>query len=96
MVYFTVRCDPAPGKSDELDRFLTETAKRFWTSQPGVTEFHVYGDALMGWPERTIMIAVKDLGALQRILDTTERQKLRKEFLGHVTRTEAQIQEVLV
>lgn len=33
MLYYTVRCDIAPGKEEELDRF-TEKAKAFRESPP--------------------------------------------------------------
>ncbi|MBI2872978.1 MAG: hypothetical protein HYY00_07320 [Chloroflexi bacterium] len=96
MVYYTVRCDPAPGKVEELDRLLTGAGKQFWTSQAGVAEYHVYGDKLLGWPERTITIGVRDMASLQKVLDSEGRQRVRKEFLGYVSRTEAQIQELIV
>ncbi len=96
MVYFSIRCDPLPGKEEELDTLLRNKAKAFWTGQPGVKEYHVYGDKLMGWPERTIMIGIQDLSAFQKILDTEDRRKLRREFFTLVSRTESQIQDVIV
>ncbi|MBI4312319.1 MAG: hypothetical protein HY681_11130 [Chloroflexi bacterium] len=96
MVYFTVRCDPLPGKEEEFDGFLADKAKKFWTGQQGVKSFHVYGDKLAGWPERTIMIEVQDLGSLQKILDSDERKRLRKEFMTYTARSESQIQDPIV
>ncbi|MCL4535930.1 MAG: hypothetical protein M1370_12320 [Bacteroidetes bacterium] len=96
MVYFTVRCDSLPGKEEELDHLLTERAKNFWLSQPGVKGFHMYGDKLGGWPERTVMIEVEDLGNLQRILDSEARKQVRRDFMAHVARVETQIQELIV
>jgi hypothetical protein len=96
MIYFTVHCDPLPGKEEELDRLLANSAKSYWLSQPGVNSFHVYGDKLVGWPERTIMIEVNDLTALQPILETLERKRVRKEFMSLVSRTESQIQDIIV
>lgn len=91
MVYFAVRCDTVPGKQEEFDRLVAEKAKTFWLSQPGVESFQVYGDSLFGWPERTIMIGVKDWATLQKILDSRERHRLRSELMSCVSRSESQI-----
>jgi len=92
MMYFTVRCDILPGRSEEeLDRFLADKVQTFWLSQPGVTSLNVYGDALVGWPERTIIIEVEDLASLQRILDSEQRKELRREFMTYVTTVQSQI-----
>jgi len=96
MIYFTVHCDPLPGKEEDLDRLLANNAKSYWLAQPGVSSFHVYGDKLVGWPERTIMIEVNDLTALQPILESLERRQVRKEFMNLVDRVESQIQDVVV
>lgn len=96
MVYFTVRADIANGKEDELDRFLRDEARAFWLSQPGVRGFHVYGDALVGWPERTVMVEVEDMVALHRILESPDRKRLRSKFLSLTTQASSQIQEKLV
>jgi quinol monooxygenase YgiN len=91
MMYYTVRCDVAPGKEEELDRFLTEKAKAFWLEQAGVSSFNVYGDALVGWLERTILIEVDDLASLQHILDSEQRKALRREFQTYTTGAQSQI-----
>jgi len=96
MMYYTARCDIAPGKEEALDRFLAEKVKAFWLSQPGVKGFHVYGDALVGWPERTITIEVDDLASLQRILDSEQRRELRREFMTYTTSVQSQIQHKLI
>ena len=96
MVYFSVYCDPVPGKEDELDRFIVDKSKRFWASQTGVKGYHVYADKLLGWPERTIMIELQDMSSLQRILDTDEHRRLRREFLTNVSRIESQIQDIVI
>ena len=83
MYYFTVRFDVPRGSEDSFERFLNK-AKAFWLSQPGVREFHVYGDMLIDWPERKIEIAVNDTESLQRILDSEERRQLRTEMLNYV------------
>ena len=77
-MFFSVRCDILPGKEDELDRFLAEKAQAFWLAQPGIKSYHVYEDALVGWPDRTIMIEVDNLASLQSILDSEERKRLRR------------------
>ena len=96
MVYFSVYCDPVPGKEDELDRFIVDKSKRFWAGQTGVKGYHVYADKLLGWPERTIMIELQDMSSLQRILDTDEHRRLRREFLTNVSRIESQIQDIVI
>jgi len=96
MVYFSVYCDPVPGQEEELDRFLVDKANKFWTSQTGVKGYNVYADKLIGWPERTIMIQVQDFTSLQRILDSTEHKRLRREFMSNISRAESQIQDVIV
>ena len=95
-MYFTVRCDILPGKEEELDRLLGGPSRTFWLAQPGVKSFHVYGDTLVGWPERTIMIEVEDLASLQRILGTEERKRLRREFMNHTSNVSSQIQETII
>ena len=96
MVYFSVYCDPVPGMEEELDRLIVDKAKKFWTSQAGVKGYSVFADKLMGWPERTIMIELQDLTSLQRILESTEHKRLRREFMSNISRAESQIQDVLV
>jgi len=96
MVYFNIHCDPLPGKEEDLDNFLTNSSKSFWMSQHGVKNFHVYGDKLLGWPERTIMIELENMSSLQNILDSTERKQLRKQFMNQVSRVESQIQDIII
>ncbi len=95
-MYFTVRCDILPGKEEELDRFLTEKATKFWLSQPGIKSFHVYRDALVGWPERTIMIEVDDMSSLDRILHSENRHQVRREFLSYATDVQSQILDTMI
>ncbi len=95
-MYVTVRCDTLPGKEEVLDRYLVEKAKPFWTSQPGVIEFHVYGDALVGWPERTIAIEMDSFATLQDILRSDEFKRLRSEFMTYTTDVQSQILERIV
>jgi hypothetical protein len=81
MYYFTVRFDLPRGQEMQFEEYLAR-AKAFWMSQPGVREFHVYGDVLVDWPERRIEIAITDRESLQRILDSEERRALRSEMLS--------------
>ena len=96
MLYFTARCDILPGKEEELDRFLAERSKAFWLAQPGVRDFHVYADSLVGWPERTIVIELDDLATLQRILDSAEYKEIRRAFMNYTTNVQSQILNKLV
>jgi hypothetical protein len=93
MYYFTVRFDIPPGKEKSFERFL-EKAKTFWLSQPGVREFHVYGDVLIDWPERKIEIGVADRESLERILASEERRELRSEMLTYVKHPVWQLMEL--
>jgi hypothetical protein len=90
-MYYTVRCDIAPGKEQEMDRLLMERMQAFWMAQPGVKSFHVYGDMMEGWPERTMMIEVEDMAALQRVLDMSERKQLRHEFMNMAVQVQSQM-----
>lgn len=93
MINFTINCDALPGKEEELDRFVTNTMKTFWTKQQGVTGYAFLKDKLVGYPERTIRIDVKDLTALQRVLDASEWQSYRHQFISLLSRVESQILE---
>lgn len=96
MMYLTVRCDILPGKEEELDRFLTEKATKFWLAQPGIKSFHVYRDTLVGWPERTIMIEMENFANLQGVVNNWEHKQLRREFLTYATDVESQILDTLI
>ncbi|MFN0070619.1 MAG: hypothetical protein ACKVVP_03915 [Chloroflexota bacterium] len=72
-VFYTVRCDIGPRQEEELDRFLSEQVKPFLLAQPEVKNFRVFSDALVGWPERTLMIEVDDLASLERVLQSPEQ-----------------------
>jgi hypothetical protein len=96
MVQLCIRCDPVPGKQDDLDRFLAQQKRDYWLKQPGVHGFHVYGDQLMGYPERTIIIEVDDMTALQTALNSAEHKNVRQNFFTLTSRSESQIQNILV
>jgi hypothetical protein len=93
--YFTVRFDiPRDDGVEERFREFLERAKKFWLAQPGVREFKVYGDTLINWPERVIMIGVNDRESLQRILDSEARRAIRQEMLGFVKHPSWQLLEL--
>jgi hypothetical protein len=95
MFYFTVRFDlpRGDGVEERFQHFL-ERAKKFWLAQPGVREFHVYGDILIDWPECVISIGVADRESLQRILESEERKQLRQEMLDFVKHPNWQLLEL--
>jgi hypothetical protein len=94
-MFYTVRCDIAPGKEEEMDR-LMERAKAFWMAQPGVKGFHVYNDMMEGWPERTMMIEVDDMATLQQIMDMDERKQMRKEFMNMAVGVQSQMVDMMM
>jgi hypothetical protein len=93
MFYFSVRFDIPAGRDDQFQDFL-QRAKTFWLAQPGVREFHVYGDTLIDWPERVIMIGVRDRESLQRILDSEARKQIRQDMLSFVKHPTWQLLEL--
>jgi hypothetical protein len=96
MVRLCIRCDPVPGKQDQLDQFLMQQKKDYWLKQPGVKSFHIYGDELMGWPERTVVIEVDDMGVLQHALESNEHQAIRQSFFALTSRNESQVQNQIL
>jgi hypothetical protein len=94
-MYYTVRCDISQGKQEDMDR-LMERMKAFWMAQPGVNGFHVYGDMMEGWPERTVMVEVDDMACLQRILDDPARKQLRKEFMDMAVSVQSQMVDMMM
>ncbi len=95
-MYLTIRCDTVPGHEKELDRYLVEKAKPFWSSQPGVRAFRVFADALVGWPERTILIEMENLSGLEHIIRTEEAKRLRSEFMTYTTNVQSQILDEII
>jgi quinol monooxygenase YgiN len=94
-MYYTVRCDIAPGKQDEMDQ-LMEQMKAFWMAQPGVKGFHVYNDMMEGWPERTVMVELEDMACLQRVLDAPERKQFRKQFMDMAVSVQSQMMHMMM
>ena len=107
-MFFVLLCDITPGSERDLDRFLVDKLRAWWISQSGVKSFHIYRnaldegfstvdpDALTSAARRVILIEVADLSSLQRILDTDERAKLRRELLTYLTNIESQLQELII
>ncbi len=96
MIRLVIRCDPVPGKQDELDRFLAREKRDYWVRQAGVSAFHVYGDQLMGWPERTVIIECDDMACLERALNAPEHKNVRQTFFSLTSRNESQIQNQIL
>ena len=96
MVRLVIQCDPVPGKQDDLDRFLTQQKKDYWTKQKGVKGYHVFGDQLMGWPERTVIIECDDMACLERALNSGEHRSVRQNFFSLTSRNESQIQNEIL
>lgn len=95
-MYFAIRCDAVPGKLTDLDSWLKNRGVRFWTSQPGVESVEIFSDALVGYPERTLMIEVEDFTNLQRILTSAEHARFRNELLTYGTDVQSQILDRIV
>ncbi|MBI5683993.1 MAG: hypothetical protein HZC54_02835 [Verrucomicrobia bacterium] len=92
-MYFSIRCDAVPGKLQELDRWLKDRGVAFWSSKAGVKKCDIYADALVGYPERTLMIEVVDFSSLQQILASPEHARFRDELLSFGTDVQSQILE---
>ena len=94
-MYYTVRCDIAPGKQEAMD-MLMEQMKAFWMAQPGVNGFHVFNDMMEGWPERTVMVEVDDMASLQHVLEMPERKQFRKEFMDMAVSVQSQMMDMMM
>lgn len=92
-MHFAIRFDAVPGKLNELDQWLKERALPFWSKQAGVRSFEIYSDALVGYPERQLMIGFDDLSSLQKILRSPEHARFRDELLAYGTDVQSQILE---
>ena len=95
-MFLAIRCDAVPGKLQELDRWLKDRGVTFWGNKSGVKKCSIYADALVGYPERTLMIEVDDFGSLQKILISPEHARFRDELLTYGTDVQSQILERLV
>ncbi len=94
MIYH-IMCDVQPAGEAKLDAFLNGKMKKFWTSNPGVVRYHVYGDKLANKLERVIMIEVGAFNEFDKILDLDERQVLRSELLTLATNVTSRILEAI-
>ena len=90
-MFLAIRCDAVPGQLWELDTWLKNSGAKFWSKQPGVENVEIYADALVGYPERTLMIEVSDFTNLQRILTSAEHAKFRNDLLTYGTEVQSQI-----
>ena len=93
MITFAIYCDATPGQEAELDRLLTGPVKTFWLKQSGVNEFRILRDKLVGYPERSIRIDVKDFATLQKVLDSPQWGEHRQTMMSLVSRVQIQILE---
>jgi hypothetical protein len=91
-MYLVIRCDCTPGRLHELDEFLDKVAVPFFKAQEGVGTVCIYEDALLGWPERTLMIEVSSLEDLERILQSAAWRKHREDFFSYASSVSSQIQ----
>ena len=92
-MFLAIRCDAVPGRLAELDTWLKSHGIQFWTTQPGVENVEIYGDVLVGYPERTLMIEVKDFTDLQRILASTAHAQFRNGLTTFGIDVQSQILE---
>jgi hypothetical protein len=96
MIRLVIKCDPVPGKQDDLDSFLAHEKREYWLKQAGVSGFHVYGDQLMGWPERTVVIECDDMTTLENALNSPAHKNVRQAFFSLTSRNESQIQNQIL
>lgn len=90
-MWFTIRFDIQPGKIVELDNWITTKASPFLVAQKGVKSICVYHDALVGYPERTIMVEVDSLAHLDVILASEDFRNIRGELLNYATGISSQL-----
>jgi len=90
-MFFLLRYDILPGKTRDHDEFVRTMVIPFWTSQPGCKSVQVFEDALVGFAERTILIEVTDLAALQHILSTPDYRSVKDGLQDYVTDAQSQI-----
>ena len=92
-MYLLIRCDAVPGKLAELDSWLKTHGTQFWAAQSEVKNVEIYGDMLVGYPERTLLIEVNDFTKLQQILASTAHAQFRNGLLTYGTDVQTQILE---
>lgn len=90
-MFFLLRYDILPGKMRDHDEFVRTKMLPFWTSQPDCKAVEIFEDVLVGYPERTVMIEVDDLTALQHILSSPDYRSIRDGLQDYITDAQSQI-----
>ncbi len=92
-MYFIMRFDVLPGKMSAVDQYLDQELLPYWLSHNEVHSVQVFEDKFIGWPERTIMIEIDDLCALQGILSSPETRQMKEHFTSYAGDIQTQIMD---
>ncbi|MEW5800665.1 MAG: hypothetical protein AB1847_01040 [bacterium] len=92
-MYFIMRFDVLPGKMSEVDKFLDQELLPYWLSHNEVHSVQVFEDKFIGWPERTVMIEIDDMCALQSILSSSETRQMKEHFTSYAGDIQTQIMD---
>ncbi|MEW6378660.1 MAG: hypothetical protein AB1611_03510 [bacterium] len=92
-MYFIMRFDILPGKLSEVDSYLDKDLLPYWLSHAEVRSVQVFEDKFIGWPERTVMIEIDDLCALERILSSPETKHMKEQFTCYAADIQTQIMD---
>jgi len=95
-MYFIMSFDVLPGKLGEVDSYLEQELLPYWLSHNEVHSVQVLEDKFIGWPERTIMIEIDDLCALQRILSSPETRHMKERFTSYAADIQTQIVDKVI
>lgn len=90
MIQLVIRTDAAPGKLNDLDKFLKEHAAEC-IKMFGAKSVCIYEDALVGFPEREIRVEFDSFNKLQNLLDSEEWRKDRERLLQSASNITSQI-----
>lgn len=90
-MWFTIRLDTQPGKLELLDKWIRADVTPFLVAQVGIKSVCVYHDALIGYPERTIMVEVDGLSHLEVILNSTDFKNIRLKLLDYGINVSSQL-----
>lgn len=90
-MWFTVKFDIQPGKIDVLDEWIRTKVTPFFVGQKGVKSVCIYHDALVGYPERTLMVEVDSMSHLDIILASQVFRSLKTELLDYASGISTQL-----
>ncbi|MBI4287556.1 MAG: hypothetical protein HY671_03880 [Chloroflexi bacterium] len=90
-MWFTIKFDTQPGKIVELDNWIRTDVFPFLVAQKGVSSVCAYHDALVGYPERTLMIEVDSLSHLETILASREFVGIKTRLLDYGVNVSSQL-----